>query len=421
MLVHMNASNHRPGLIPASDIVPQRVSVREPAELMAYVIHTLGFEPTRSWVGVAVRERQLGAVMRGDLLPSLDSALTHGVTGPDEAAQVEHDAQRLGQYLAAQLSHDLGADRILLVYLPGVGATLGDGVASDSGEGAPLDALRCIDRFMRQGAALRELPVFESWAIIDRRVWHLYCRERGFCATQGSPIKDARGTLVSDSLTLLGQPIEEDHVPFSLPEPCDDPASLPAAPYDDDTVACWNWLRHWDDVLDSGHPLATEEAALLVAPMAMSLWRDLLIVGACFGFETAVSGLAFSTRVPEGLLQLFETSAEETNARLAAETLTGRTAASPNWRRLDRLRGYCVELAPHATSSAAAATAAVAGWIEWSRGRGSRASVLVDQALSWDPTCSLASLLAEAVRSGLINPWALNRDVAWSGRDRTVA
>lgn len=421
MLVHMNASNHRPGLLPASDIVSRRLTVREPAELMAYIIHTLGFEPTRSWVGVAIRNRQLGAVMRGDLLPSMELALTQGIADPDEADRLEHEAQNLGQFVATKLKHDVEADRILLVYVLDAEPEAIDVPSSSSGVGSPPENLRQIDRCVRRGAALTELPVFESWVINERRVWHLYCRERGFCATQGSAVNEARGTYVSDSLTLLGQPIEADHVAACLPEPCGDPASLPAAPYEGDTVACWNWMRQWDDVLNDGRPLAPEEAALLVAPLAMSVWRDLLIVGACFGFETAVSGLAFSARVPEGLPRLYETTATEDNAWLVAETLTGRTGLSPDWSRLDRLRGYCVDLVPQASMPAAAATAATAAWIEWSRGRGTRATALLDQALSWDVTCSLASLLAEAVSAGLINPWALNKRIAWSGRDRTVA
>lgn len=232
---------------------------------------------------------------------------------------------------------------------------------------------------------------------------------------------EPRGTLVSDSLTLLGHPIEPDYLTVTLPDPSSDPGMLPQAPYEDDTVACWNWLRSWDEILESGRPIDAAEAAVFAAPLENTSWRDLLMVGACFGFENAVSGLAAASRIPAGLENLFEAQADDYCARLAAETLTGRTGRGPNWSRLDLLRRYCEDLVPQATPTVAAVTAAIAAWIEWARGRGSHASGLLDQAVSWNPSCSLAVLLAEAVRFGMINPWALDRDIAWSGRDRSAA
>lgn len=416
----MNASNSHQNLLPASEIVSTKLSVREPADLMSYIVHTLGFEPTRSWVGVAVREKRLGAVMRGDLPPSFESAFFAGAIAPDESGSLEQEAQYLGRFVASRLRHDADADRILLIYILDSDPDSSAEATQNPGEGQLRDALARIDQSVRHGATLEQLPVFESWVVGGRRVWHLYCNRHRFCATQGSPVGEPQGTLVSDSLTLLGQPIEDSAV-VTLPDPCNDLATLPAIPDENDTVACWNWLRTWDEILESERRLDAHEAASLAAPIGISAWRDLLLVGTCFGFKNAVAGLALASRVPEGLVRLFDAEPDDQLARLAAETLTGRTRKAPEWSRMDLLRRYCAELIPRASADSAATIAAIAGWIEWARGRGSRASVLLDQALTWDSSCSLAVLLDEAVRSGLINPWALDRDVAWSGRDRSVA
>lgn len=110
--------------------------------------------------------------------------------------------------------------------------------------------------------------------------------------------------------------------------------------------------------------------------------------------------------------------------------LAGTYTGTPDWGRVDRMASLLAQLAPMAGASgeARAAVLTMLGWIEYARGRGSRAGVFLDAAERSLPGYRLARLLNELLHRGGLPEWATVRSTAWTahsanagrGRDRAA-
>lgn len=105
------------------------------------------------------------------------------------------------------------------------------------------------------------------------------------------------------------------------------------------------------------------------------------------------------------------------------EVLIGQYAGKPDWSRMDAAFAVFSELLAasglgggsdvEADQEAAAALLTLLAWIEWARGRGSRAQVYLGRCLETCPGYRLAELLEELLATGMFPVWARKAGTAW--------
>ena len=95
--------------------------------------------------------------------------------------------------------------------------------------------------------------------------------------------------------------------------------------------------------------------------------------------------------------------------------LVGATAVPPDWGRLDAAHELFTDLVPVAEGESAAALLSLLAWIEWARGRGSRAHLYLELALGASAGYRLALLLRELLGTGMLPDWAGTAQHAWPG------
>jgi hypothetical protein len=97
------------------------------------------------------------------------------------------------------------------------------------------------------------------------------------------------------------------------------------------------------------------------------------------------------------------------------------TLSTPDWDRLDTAHTLFLRLTAVASGQARSALLSILGWLEWARGRGSRAHHYLQAALDETPDYTLAELLLTLVGTGSLAPWARRRETAWTSDSRRAA
>lgn len=108
------------------------------------------------------------------------------------------------------------------------------------------------------------------------------------------------------------------------------------------------------------------------------------------------------------------------------EVLVGQYPGVPDWPGLDSAFAVFAELlaatadasAGDADGEAAAALLSLLAWIEWARGRGSRAQVYLTRCLVTYPGYRLAELLEDLLTTGMFPLWARTAATAWRAPGR---
>lgn len=95
--------------------------------------------------------------------------------------------------------------------------------------------------------------------------------------------------------------------------------------------------------------------------------------------------------------------------------LVGATDVPPDWAHLDAAHALFTDLVPVADGESAAALLSLLAWIEWARGRGSRAHLYLERALGASAGYRLALLLRELLGTGMLPDWAGTPQHAWPG------
>ncbi|MEH0110098.1 DUF4192 family protein [Tersicoccus sp. MR15.9] len=106
---------------------------------------------------------------------------------------------------------------------------------------------------------------------------------------------------------------------------------------------------------------------------------------------------------------------------LLACVITGTVALAPDWTRLNAAHRLLEALAFYAEGEARCATLTLLGWIEFARGRGSRAHHCLDAALLVDPRYELARLFDRFLDLGQVHEWARHRSTAWKADGHDAA
>ncbi|UYQ79187.1 DUF4192 domain-containing protein [Glutamicibacter sp. JL.03c] len=143
-------------------------------------------------------------------------------------------------------------------------------------------------------------------------------------------------------------------------------------------------------------------AAMHVGSLQTKLVRDLLPFLAGEGIESALD-------------TVFGISIDEGDAAIAplSDFLLGRGWYAPDWQRVDRLWEVCRDLLGVAQGEPRQALLCILAWIEWARGRGSMALVLLNQAILENETYELARLLQKLMEHGVMPAWATDQLRAW--------
>lgn len=375
---------------------PPRVSAVEPADLVSYIQHTLGFVPRNSIAAIALAGRALGAVLRCDWDPAL---------GRDPVAATAYARQ-----VAGYLSADERADGSLVVLFRDAA---GHGV-QDAIDGTMAEAL---------AAELETvgLPVREAWLVAGGRLWHLDCPDRDACAAHGSAMAGIETSAVNTAFIVEGSVVQDQPPAADLPEPA------PVMGRDLRDAVAWlrldgpsgrraaRWLADWDRVL-AGAPLPAEPGvrARLLAGLVDVRLRDTLVAAASFSLPRAVSGAVWLDVLPRAVADRLDAPVREADAVLYSSVVLAASHRAPDWGRIERLRHACARLLPEAAGESAAAARCLVAWVEWARGRGSLAGRIMEQCRTAHPDYPLARLLGEVIDRGILAGWARRRSTAWS-------
>ncbi|MER2133846.1 MAG: DUF4192 domain-containing protein [Arthrobacter sp.] len=433
--------------------------VGTPQDILAFVPHCLGFQPRESLVLLALRGSRLGATLRLDL-PG--SSCSGSVPEQDRLELLADYTTRI----TALLSGDEAADGVLAVVYTDLPWT--------EGGPPPYSALMEIlgDDLEDSGLRLRD-----AW-LSGNGVWRDYfCGDAACCPWPGYPVGEIAGSRLSAELVYRGsayapslaeslraagrfrtdaldERVEE--VRRSMEGRWGTPEAFA------DVLAAWEH-RIRSIILpgqaseESGTtrparppvgesvagdtPAGTREDALLLASLEFKPVRDTILVLAAAGMaaaaegvrqwlqpgpvfppapgDPAASGGPAAPNEPAASIVSDRTASAGTGpadaGQLFRAILIGRSRTAPDWDRLDRTYEAFTSLVQRAAGEPAAALLTLLGWIEWARGRSSRAEIFLSGALREAPGYRLAALLRELLRRGELPQWAQSPSTAWRG------
>ena len=323
-----------------------------PADILAYVPHSLGHQPTESFVVLTVNGQRLGATLRMD--------------APAEARTLDY-AQRLVTYLTAD---ETATATLLVIYsnetAPGGGAPYRDHVDALSNE-----------------LTLAGMPLKDAWIVTSSQWRNYLCTDPVCCPPQTlESIRDSNGNaaMIYTGSTVTGIP---EPAPFSG-DPALAEAIAAATPqgWPEDLNGA---LTLWDRALNDPAALTPDTARELAGAFQHPTVRDYL-------FADTV------TTAPEHFTAV----------------ILGVVTARPDWARVDRAQELAFELMKSTPEGRRAPLLCLIGWLDWLKGKASFAARYFKLATDDVPGFRLAVLLAELVNRGLLADVARNKATAYT-------
>ncbi|KRF09326.1 hypothetical protein ASH00_06785 [Arthrobacter sp. Soil782] len=324
------------------------ISVTSPADILAYIPHTLGFTPADSFVFLTLRGKQLGATLRID------------------APQQDTDPARFAQAILGYLSNDVHADGTLLVVYTDR-ATI-DGTKPYSDHANTLDELL--------GTA--GMPVRDSWLVTSTE-WMTYFCEDADCCTPHS-LEEITDSVLSAHMVFEGSTTTRETV--ANPDFTGDNTDV-------DRIA--DIITSWviEDPTDWTTPVMTENQAL---------WQETL--GAEPGKDTTLQLIAALHTPALRDRIMADTISDDDDLGTFADVFLGKYAGAPDWNRVDAVQELIIELLRHTPPGARAPLFTFLGWIYWYKGRSSIAAQYLTRAREADPASKLPQLLTQLVNTG---------------------
>lgn len=405
------------------------ISVTSPADILSYVPHVLGFQPTESLVLLTMSGKRVGATLRLDL-PS-------GASDPLEYAQT----------VRGYLKSDSSADGVLMIlYTAQDWSTPAD---------PPFAGLvHCLDLILDAAG----LALLDGW-FVGPGYWRDYfCEDAGCCPWPGHSLTQITESVLNAELVYQGS---------SYADSLDDAVETPAAENNalvraaiDEHLQQWggSWdvstlgrdcLTLWDGLISHPAQRNTVEAdpevlAFMLAGLSCAAVRDTLIVLAATDLHSAnAAAVECGVFLEQPAAQPLPPACTAAMARFAALTprqgdddqfVTPAVGAdalfrqvflaigqAPDWERMDAAYSVFRRMTAVATGQSRSALLSILGWLEWARGRGSRAHRYLQEALEETPGYTLAELLLALVGTGSLAPWARQRETAWTSGSRTAA
>ncbi|MHA7154978.1 DUF4192 domain-containing protein [Arthrobacter sp. TMN-50] len=398
----------------------QPYQVTSAADILSYVLHTLGFQPTESLVLLTMCGKRIGATLRVDL-PNDD------LCPDDYAARV-----------CSILASDTSADGALLVLYTA------DSWALHSGP-PRQELVRCLKKSLYASGLLLRY----GWLVTDAFWRDYFCDDPGCCPWPGHPLDSVTDSTLNTELVFRGSSFAQSlsaAVQGETPQPWADPLEIAhrcenqqerlgsrwtTAPQFAATLALWDFLLASPTGPD---PLGDHDiAAHLLASLISRSLRDAVLVSAALGKETAVRGAAGNgvqrpgrgtPDLPPAAWKLLDLdpgyavptsrdTAGQRHTREFCDVLIGQYRGHLLWDRVDTAHQLFSRLSAVATGEPRVALLTMLGWIEWARGRGSRAHVYLQEALKEMPGYSLAGLLEQVVARGMLAEWSRDKELAW--------
>ncbi|MBT2568975.1 DUF4192 domain-containing protein [Arthrobacter sp. ISL-85] len=310
-----------------------------PADILAFVPHTLGETPTESFVAMTMQGKQLGATLRVD-----------APFGQDPVGY----AQTIVSYLTAD---EAATGALLVIYTD---ETTRDGSSPYAGH---VQALRAE-------LETAGMPLQDAW-LVTSELWRNYhCTDSSCCPAQSlDTITTSSGNA---ALIYRGSAVTG----FTAPAPFtgDETAREAIAAHKPD-----GWPEDleasraaWAKVLDDPKSLTTQTAHQLAGALHPTI-RDFMM----------------SDIVPHAPEQF-------------TSVMLGVFLSRPNWARVDTAQEVAFELMKATPVGQRAPMLCLIGWLEWLKGRSSFAARYFKLALDDVAGFRLAELLGELVNRGLI-------------------
>ncbi|WP_026545768.1 DUF4192 domain-containing protein [Arthrobacter sp. 35/47] len=407
------------------------ISVSTPADILSYVPHLLGFQPRESLVFLTMCGKRVGATLRLDLPPQDADPLDYAVTVRD--------------YLEA----DSAADGVLMVIY-----TDEKWPEPEAPPFAPL--VHCLDLVLDTAG----LELLDGWLVSSSHWRDYFCGEGSCCPWPGHPLADITASILNAEMVYQGSTYAEslEAAVGSADTRRNRQILLQTATYTEQWHGTWDrsslgrdCLVLWDALITGPERTCVSEmpdvVAFLLAGLASAPVRDSVIVlaaaGAVAAQEAAVDAGVLPADPPEvelpeacEVLKNQALAAQQAEARSvragSAGDATGRpadlfrevflaTLGNPDWDRLDAAHTVFLGMAAVAEGQPRSALLSMLGWLEWARGRGSRAHHYLQEALAETPEYTLAELLLTLVGTGSLSPWARRRETAWTSDSRRAA
>jgi hypothetical protein len=403
---------------------PEQLTINGPEDILGFIPHSLGYWPANSLVAMTMQGKRLGATLRVDL------------PDPDSHAGLRRYSRTVREYLEAD--HD--ADGTLLVLFSNEGRFGG----ADPGPGAVPAGAPAEGTLARLLAALEvelELsgrPVRDAWYVGEAFWRNAYCFDPFCCPFPGRSVDEIRDSRLNAEMVFRGSSVGEDPSATAADLSVDTPADPEVAESEQRWAARFlqcrgsrqefaGMLDAWGRVLagDPGRATPAELAGYLRASLRIPHWRDAVLVMSAAGRQAAeqgaedfgIFGPAPDLPVASPPLAGLPTDVPPDEAAYPipgdGDVLLGLAPGTPRWDRMRCLERVLIQLGAAGGGEGCAATLTGRGWIEWCRGRGSFAHVLLDQALVAHPGYRLAELLSELVSRGTLCGWAGRSEAAW--------
>lgn len=403
---------------PPPQDLPFRVT--SAADILSYILHTLGFQPAESLVLLTMCGKRVGATLRVDL--------------PDN--DLDPDGYAAG--VCSILTSDTTADGALLALYTREPLTRGG-----------MPPRRNLVRSLSRSLGGAGLQLRDGWLVTDTMWRDYFCTDTGCCPPAGHPIESVLTSPLNAELTFRGSSFADSldaAVETDLPPAWTDPAELARLCRSEQVKLGHRWtspnqftatLRLWECLLARTAAMVpitdVGVAAHLLASLISRPIRDAVLVLAALGWETSANGLEdnsvrragtgaahlpASARTmlgfgPDERLPVESMKPTAAHTRDFCDVLIGQYRGQLKWEHVDAAHTLLSRLSAVAAGEPRAALLTMLGWIEWARGRGSRAHVYLGEALAEIPGYSLAELLEEVVGRGMLAEWSRDKDLAW--------
>lgn len=402
------------GQPPARD----RIKIKTPEDVLAYIQCTLGFAAKDSLVVVAFTDTELSTVVRCDLpqpiqemlrsdTPECVTYMDFGLTESQELQLID-----IGRHIGQLMAQEPSTTSCFLLYL------CDDVSISDQ---QALSVSGTANSVVASQFGLQRVPVKEAWLVHHSSLWHLRCASTTDCTVQGDEVGNPEETDIFRALDPQRMTSQEQGVvdrrllfppapPLVRDEIPDTQTLLEQQP-----LVVLDWLERWDNNLSDGpQMLDSGQVANFLKSLEHVRIREAILALACFDTGTAIRGMATLERFPSNVLSAAELKSNLLDGLTVKDCMSGSSDRAPNWQRLQQLERLCHQLLPLSDGRSGGAVAGILVWIEWVRGRGSIAMTYVKQARTHFPTEQFLITLENFLRQGRVAGWATRVDTAWS-------
>ncbi|KRF06155.1 hypothetical protein ASH00_07775 [Arthrobacter sp. Soil782] len=406
------------------------IKVSTPADILSYVPHILGFQPKESLVFLTMSGKRVGATLRLDLPLTTSDPLDYASTVRD------------------YLESDSSADGVLM-------AVYTDAEWAEPGSPPYAPLIHCLDLVLDAAG----LPLLDGWLVSSSHWRDYFCEDASCCPWPGHPLARITESVLNAELVYQGSTYAASlAAAVGTPDPGhSEEINQLAASYVEQWCGRWDKtslgrdsLILWDAFLsrtaDPPEPAVSPQVvAFLLAGLTSAPLRDSLIVLAAAGSDAAQEAAVAAGVLPAdpeeeqlpyacdalmtglqalrptgGLPRPADREDNEDPSTLFRDVFLA-TLSVPDWDRLDAAHTRFLGLTAVASGEPRAALLSILGWLEWARGRGSRAHYYLQEALDEAPGYTLAELLMTLVGTGSLAPWARRRETAWTSESRSAA